>query len=102
MLRASERVQRLRDRIDEELVGASGSRRERLLALRGEGDAENPNISYGSITASPLEAENIVGLQEKLIYMLKILQAADARPTTQAIAAVEALSARVGELEGRL
>ncbi|MEM9758890.1 MAG: glycoside hydrolase [Pseudomonadota bacterium] len=101
VLRASERVQRLRERIDEELVAASGSRREHLLALRGEGDAENPNISYGSITESPLEAESIVGLQEKLIYMLKILQTADARPTTQAIAAVEALSARVGELEGR-
>ncbi len=101
LLRASEQAQRLRDRIDEELVTAAGARQEQLRVLRGEGDAENPNISYGHITASALEDETVVGLQEKLVYMLKILQAADARPTSQAITAVEALSSRLDELQAR-
>ena len=91
----------MRDRIDAALEGASGPARDRLIALRGSGEAENPNISYGSITASPLADETVVGLQEKLVYMLKILQAADARPTTQALDAVAALMLRLEELEAR-
>ena len=71
------------------------------MALRGEGDASNPNISYGSITVSPAETETVVGLQEKLVYMLKVLQGADARPTRQAMKSVDALIARVAELEAR-
>jgi photosystem II stability/assembly factor-like uncharacterized protein len=101
VLRAAQRNQALRDRIDAELATATPQRREALLALRGAGDAENPNISYGSIQASALERETVVGLQEKLVYMLKILQAADARPTQQAMTAVERLVERVAELEAR-
>ena len=101
LLRANERAFAMRERIDEELPGASASRRAALLAMRGAGDAENPNIHYGSIyTAAPGE-ETIVSLQEKLVYMLKILQGADARPTQQAIASVEMLLDSLAALEAR-
>jgi photosystem II stability/assembly factor-like uncharacterized protein len=102
VLRAAERNQALRDRIDLALENAADARRDALVSLRGAGDAENPNISYGSIYASAPGTETVVGLQEKLVYMLKILQAADAPPTEQAMAAVDGLVARVAELEARL
>jgi len=101
LLRGNQRAQRLRNAIDSRLSNVDEARRDSLLALRGEGDAENPNIHYGSIYVSPIEEETIVGLQEKLVYVLKILQAADARPTSQAMRSVDALLARVDELEQR-
>lgn len=101
LLRATVKAQTLRDAIDQRMAGAAPPRRAELLALRGAGEAENPNISYGSITAAAPDAETVVGLQEKLVYMLKILQAADARPTSQAIGAIDALEARLEALEAR-
>jgi len=101
VLQATQRAQALRRGIDAALEQASGAARDRLFALRGAGEANNPNLSYGSITASPLADETVVGLQEKLVYMLKLLQAADARPTTQALEGVGALLARLEELEAR-
>ena len=102
LLRASDAAQALRDRIDARLQGASPAGRDALLRLRGDGEAPNPDTSYGSITAASAEQETVVSLQEKLAYMLKLLQQADARPTTQAIAAVESLLARLPALEARL
>jgi hypothetical protein len=43
----------------------------------------------------------VVGLQEKLLHMLNLLQAADAKPTTQARDAVAALQATLAVLETR-
>ena len=101
LLRATQAAQALRDRMDVAIAGAAPDRVEALRALRGEGDAENPDISYGSIYAAPADEESVVSLQEKLVYMLKLLQAADARPTTQAMASIEALLARLDELQAR-
>ena len=36
-----------------------------------------------------------MGLQQKFLYMLKLLQQADARPTSQALDAVEKLQERL-------
>ncbi len=99
--RANAEAQALRERIDRALVPASGSRRDRLAALRGAGDAENPNVSYGSITNVPVAEETVVSLQEKFIYLLKVFQGADARPTDQAMAGADALVARLDALEER-
>jgi hypothetical protein len=101
LLRASEAAQALRDSVDRRLAGANGDRRDALRRLRGDEEAANPDTSYGSITAVPADQETIVGLQEKIVFMLKILQQADARPTTQAIAAVNALLARLNDLKAR-
>ncbi len=100
-LRGQQQAQAIRDKIDANLSGVGEGQRDRLLALRGAGNAENPDISYGSISASPSHLETIVSIQTKLTYMLKILQSADARPTDQAMQSVDALLATLDELEQR-
>lgn len=103
LLRANAAAKAMRDTIDQRLAGgANGAGRAALVRLRGEGAAVNPDSNYGSMTVVPADQETIVSLQEKLVFMLKLLQQADARPTAQSAAAVEALLARLGELEARL
>lgn len=86
----------IREAIDAKL--ASGRTRPKkstsLKAFRGEGLPTNGDPLYGSIRVSPLEKETVVGLQEKLLYLLVVLQNADARPT-------EALQNAVTKLEKR-
>jgi len=101
LLRATEAAQALRDQIDTRLTTATPRQRTALLRLRGDGDAPNPDIKYGSITALPADQESIVSLQEKLVFMLKLIQQADARPTTQAVTAMNALLTRLDELKAR-
>jgi photosystem II stability/assembly factor-like uncharacterized protein len=98
--RAHERLQTLRDALDARLADAAlpAERRDALRALRGTGAPGNPDVQYGSITAVPAETETIVGLQGKLLFMLTLLQGADARPTTQAEAAIVALEATMEAL----
>jgi hypothetical protein len=70
-------------------------------ALLGSGTAGDPNILYGSIYETPGDEETIAGLQHKFIFLLKLLQEADARPTPQAVKAVEALQESLGALQRR-
>jgi hypothetical protein len=58
-------------------------------------DIEEPDVLYGSIRDVPIEEETASGLQQKFLYMLKLLQHADARPTSQALAAVARLEERL-------
>ena len=53
------------------------------------------------ITAVPAERETIVGLQEKFLYMLTLLQGADARPTPQALSAIAELQKTLAALKTR-
>jgi hypothetical protein len=69
--------------------------------LRGEGEPEEPDTLYGSIAETSLELETVVGLQQKFLYVLKLLQQADARPTTQALEAVRKLQERLRSLARR-
>ena len=62
---------------------------------------ENPDILYDSITAVDRSQETVVALQQKLLFMLSLLQAADARPTSQAAAAAKQLTDMVPALERR-
>lgn len=57
--------------------------RKPLMALRGNGEPGDQDVLYGSITAVPAERETIVGLQQKFLYMLTLLQGADVEPTPQ-------------------
>jgi len=97
------RLQEVRDGIDVVLKSgaADASRRSVLQALRGEGAPGDPDIMYGSIYTAPDPTETVVGLQEKFLHMLNLLQAADARPTTQAREAVAALEQSLAALEAR-
>ena len=49
----------------------------------------------------PAERETIVGLQQKFLYMLTLLQGADAKPTPQALAAVAELQKTLKALRAR-
>ncbi len=61
------------------------------LALRGNGQVGNPDTMYGSIRHVEADQETLVDLQHKYLFMLNLVQAADAQPTTQAVKAVKQL-----------
>jgi photosystem II stability/assembly factor-like uncharacterized protein len=97
------RLQAVRDGIDSALQSGAADERRRsaLQALRGEGLPGDADVMYGSIYAAAPELETVVGLQEKLLHMLNLLQAADAKPTTQARDAVAALQQALAAMEAR-
>ncbi|OEK05625.1 glycoside hydrolase [Roseivirga misakiensis] len=63
------------------------------LALRGNGKVGDPDTMYGSIRSVDSDRETLVGLQQKFIFMMNLIQAADVQPTNQTVSAVDALSA---------
>ena len=72
-----------------------------LQKLRGSGAAGEPDILYGSIRHTPIEEETLIGLQRKFLFMLKLLQAADAKVSTQAIEGVKQLKASLEGVQAR-
>ena len=95
--RAYHELQDIREAIDASPPDA----RKPLMALRGAGAPGDDDVLYGSITATPAEQETIVGLQQKFVYMLTLLQGADAKPTPQAIAAVGELQKTLAAIKER-
>ena len=95
--RAYHEVQEIREAIDARPADA----RKALMPLRGNGEPEDDDVLYGSATAVPAERETIVGLQQKFIFMLTLLQSADARPTPQALAAVAELQKTLAAMKVR-
>jgi photosystem II stability/assembly factor-like uncharacterized protein len=89
------RLQKIRESIDAALQSPATQRdakkREALQTLRGSGAPGNPDLLYSSITAVSPDKETIVGLQNKFLFMLNVLQSAEVRPTQQAIAGIRAL-----------
>jgi hypothetical protein len=98
---AYNKLQLLRDSIDEKIKSPSLSAESitTLKRKRGSGAPGGGDILYGSIYESSNEKETIVGLQEKLLFMLHILQTADARPTPQSILAIEKMERTLRYLE---
>ncbi len=99
-----EKLQTIREQIDTRLTNPrkwKKGQRELHEKLRGTGAPEAGDMLYGSIRTSTLEAETIVGLQEKFLFLLTVLQSADARPTTQLEDAVLQLEKRTGEMMAR-
>ncbi|MCB9509700.1 MAG: glycoside hydrolase [Deferribacteres bacterium] len=85
-------LQKIREDIEAALAdNPAASKRKTLTALWGRGAPGDPDIVYSSIYAAPAEQETITGLQYKFLYILNVLQSADARPTSQAMRAVEQL-----------
>ena len=72
------------------------------LALLGFDKPHHQNVLYGSIRAVSSERETIIGLQNKLIYMINILQSADVNPTSQAQKSINDLLSVVMDLKVRL
>ena len=98
-------LQKLREEIDTRLSNPNAEwqegQREKWMKLRGGGDPRGGDMLYGSISESELDAETIVGLQHKFLYMLNLLQSVDAKPTKQATEGVNKLLTRVQELQER-
>lgn len=90
-------LQDIREAIDSKLA-SKGRKQEKLLTFRGLGAPEDGDLIYGSIYASELADETIVGLQSKLLFLLNVLQKTDARPTTKTQEAAEQLHKRVAEM----
>ncbi|MEP1096398.1 MAG: glycoside hydrolase [Cyclobacteriaceae bacterium] len=99
-----EKLQDIRMVLDQRLLEKrkwKKGEKEELLKLRGPGLPGRGDILYGSIRATPVDKETIVGLQEKFLHLQEVLQSADARPTEQTEEAVEALSSRMNELNAK-
>jgi photosystem II stability/assembly factor-like uncharacterized protein len=84
-------AQKVRETLEAELPGATADRQEQIRALIGNQVPDNPDFMYGSIYEAAPGKETITGLQTKLLFMIHVLQSADARPTSQAIEAVNKL-----------
>ena len=95
--RAYHELQVIREAID----ARSADARKALMALRGSGEPDDQDVLYGSITAVPADRETVVGLQNKFLYLITLLQGADARPTPQALAAVAELQKTLAAMKDR-
>ena len=100
------RLQAVREEIGTAIAAAAGgsapsARRDQWLALRGSGEPREADMLYGSIDEAAPGQETIVGLQQKLLFLLTVLQNADARPTDSTTSAVRRLTALVPEFEER-
>jgi photosystem II stability/assembly factor-like uncharacterized protein len=98
-------LQSIRETIDRLLTNSKTTwakgKKDLVIALRGSGAPDNPDIIYGSATETSREQETIVGLQDKLLHLIAILQSADVKPTTQSIEAVKKLRVRTDEMINR-
>ena len=94
-------AQEIRESIEARLAGSSPAGRATLSSLRGAGEPEDADVLYGSISAVPTAQETIVGVQQKFLFMLNLLQGADAPPTPQALAAIAQLQNVLTALKAR-
>jgi hypothetical protein len=103
--KAYEALQDIREQIDQSLTNPAfqwkPGQKEQWQGLRGNGAPGYGDILYGSIREQALEKETIVGLQEKFLYLISLLQSADARPTGQLMKSVSSLEKRQQEMLGR-
>ena len=76
-----------------------GKTRASIQKFVGKGDPENGDPLYGSIRENTLENETVVDLQAKLLYLLVVLQNADARPTSPTEKAVQKIMKRTEEMK---
>lgn len=85
----------IRERLESN--GLTTKQRQAFQALLGSGKPGNPDFLYGSIYETAPEKETLVALQFKCLFMIHVLESADAKPTAQGMEAVAKLE---GILEG--
>ncbi len=95
-------LQTMREEMDVAMANAKKKwkigQREAIAALRGNGNPDGGDFLYGAVFETTLDKETVVGLQNKMLFLLSVLQSADAPPTTQAKDAVGRLTQRAREL----
>ncbi|SIO01402.1 Uncharacterized protein SAMN05444394_2898 [Algoriphagus halophilus] len=84
-----------------EAIDAYSKPSEEQLALRGMGRVGNPDTMYGSIRETDPADETLVGLQQKFLFMMNLIQAADVQPTQQTIRAVNSLKESLEKIKLR-
>ena len=84
-----------------EVIDAKSNASEQALQFRGSGAAGEPDLLYGSIRKTPIEDETLIGLQRKFLFMLKLLQSADGKVSTQAVEGLELLKASLEGMKER-
>jgi photosystem II stability/assembly factor-like uncharacterized protein len=92
-------AQDLREAI--EAASLAEGEQEAWSILRGARLPGAADTLYGSMYETSPEEETVMGLQQKFLYMMTLLQQADARPTAQAIRAVEQLRGTLQALSQR-
>jgi len=70
-------------------------------ALRGNGSVGDPDTMYGSIRQTDANRETLVGLQQKFLFMMNLVQAADVQPTSQTVQAIKTLNESMETLKAR-
>jgi len=73
----------------------------RLDALRGSGSVSAPDPDYNSVNAASQASDFIVAAQARVLYLMVVLQSADADPTQQALAGVESQEKAIAVLDAR-
>jgi hypothetical protein len=94
-------LQGIRSTIDRQLETQTKwkkGKKEELKAFRGQGNVNDVDIVYSSISQTTLDKETIVGLQKKFLYVMKVLESADAEPTVQNMEALKILDKRLHEM----
>ena len=94
-------LQAIRDEIDKMKEGPKKWKKgqfDAVVALRGAGDPDGGDFLYGSITETTLEKETVVSLQHKMLFLVNVLQSADAAPTSQMKEAIGKLTQRAKDI----
>jgi len=102
--RGYQQLQEMRDAIDARLAEdgqLNDADRQALIDLRGGGRPGNPDLLYGSIYAAEPGTETIVRLQHEFLFLLNLFQAADVRPTQQAMNGLQVLEETLSALAAR-
>ena len=84
-----------------EAIDDTSSASAQMQNFRGSGQVGEPDFMYGSIRHTPVEEETLVGLQHKFLFMLKLIQSADDKVSTQAVAGVEQLNTSFAGMKAR-
>ena len=95
--RSRQEINDLRKQIQSSLKPAPAAELKDLLnkfgrkasAIDGTGWAEDVDVMYSAAYATNRNEETFAGLQTKLLYLMAVMQGADAQPTTQVVAAVK-------------
>lgn len=71
------------------------------MALRGRGEPDDQDFVYGGAFAGDPEKEDLVGFQNKCLYLLAVMQSMDARPSQSVLMAVDQLEETLALLKKR-